>query len=388
MNVSKSLPPGSASTLSSFAAIYGVGYLSYMLMPLQIGALIESLNLNEAQVGTITTAELLALALTLFVLATKIASLDIRKLAMSGALLVIVGYSLSAIAGAYNLLVYCRICTGIGAGMVLAAGNAIVAGSLNPQRLFAIVLTIGQLQATCFLIVLPGLITRWAHAGIYGFLAVWTMLMLILLNRLPETANKKTASDPSASGINLRVFLLPSVLAMVFIGTSDASLWTFQERIADALGLDDEITGLVLGGALISGMLGAATAAIIGTRFGKTLPILCGLLWMAVCYLVITHTQSQSLYIIIELYYLFAYGFVIPYLYGLNGELDPQGGAMVAANGCNLIGISLGPVCAGYIIVNSGYPAVGFTITLFVLIALTIYLLVIKKQNPMSLYPV
>ena len=55
------------TTLSSFATIYGIGYLSYMLMPLQIGALIESLALNEAQAGVIATAELLSLALALFV---------------------------------------------------------------------------------------------------------------------------------------------------------------------------------------------------------------------------------------------------------------------------------------------------------------------------------
>jgi len=379
------LPIEKRTTFCTFAAIYGVGYLSYMLMPLQIGALIKSLALNEAQAGTIATAELLSLAIALFAIAPKIASFSKRKLALTGALIVIIGHGLSATADSYTLLILYRICAGIGAGMVLAAGNAIVAGTGNPQRLFAIILTLGQLQAACFLIILPEFITRWAHAGIYGFLAVWTVFMLPLLNLMPERVNVSATNEKSDNKFNLKILVLPSVLAMILIGASDSSLWAFQERIANSLGLNDETIGMVLGGALVSGMLGAALAAVIGTRIGRKLPIVCGLLWMSMSYLVITQTQSQGTYIIIELSYLFAYGFVIPYLFGLNGEIDPEGGAMVAANGCNLIGNALGPVCAGYIIINSGYPTVGFTISFFVLLAMMVYLLVIKKLQTATL---
>ena len=159
-------------TISTFAAVYGVGYLSYMLMPLQIGALIESLDLNEAQAGVIATVELLSLAIALIVLAPKISAFDKRKLALYGAMLVVIGHTLSAIVDSYTLLILCRASVGLGAGMAVAAGNAIVAGSNSPQRLFAIILSIGQLQAACFLVTSPEFISRWAHAGIYGFLAL------------------------------------------------------------------------------------------------------------------------------------------------------------------------------------------------------------------------
>lgn len=367
--------------LSTFAAVYGVGYLSYMLMPLQVGALIDSLGLNEAEVGLIATAELLSLAIVLFTLAPLISSLDKRKLALSGAVLVITGHSLSALVDSYTLLLPCRIAVGLGAGMVIAAGNAVVAGHQDPQKLFAVILTLGQLQAACFLFLLPVFITQWAHAGIYGFLALWTVILLSLLLRLPGHPEIATGKALNAEKTNYRVFLLPSVLAMVLIGASDASLWTFQERIADGLGLDSETIGLVLAGALISGMLGAGCAALVGKRIGYVFPVVLGLVWMAICYLVITHTNSQTVYIVTELSYLFAYGFVIPYLFGLNGELDPEGGAMVAANGCNLVGNSIGPICAGYIIVQSGYSAVGIIISVLVLTAMFIYLLVIRKKR-------
>ena len=367
--------------VSTFAAIYGLGYLSYMMLPLQVGALVKSLALDEAEVGLVATVELLSLAITLFAFAPKIAVFDKRKLAMSGALLVAVGHSLSAMVDTYMMLLPCRMATGVGAGMVIAAGNSVIASQANPQKLFAIVFTIGQFQVACLLLLLPLLGTQWTHAGIYTFLACWSVFMLLLLRKLPQQKANTEPQDITTAKANFRVFLLPSVLAMVLIGASDASLWTFQERIAHGLGLDSETIGLVLAGALVSGMLGAALAALLGNRFGRIMPVVSGLLWMALCYLVITHTKYSTLYIVSELSYLFAYGFVIPYLFGLNGELDESGGAMVAANGCNLIGISIGPVCAGYIIVQSGYSRVGIIISVLVVVAMVMYLLALVKAK-------
>ena len=367
------------TALSSFATIYGIGYLSYMLMPLQIGALIEFLHLNEAQVGVIATAELVSLALALFVIAPRIASFSKLRLGRIGAGLVFIGHALSACSDTYSLLLMCRMLTGLGAGMVLAAGNAVVASSANPQRLFALILTIGQMQAACLLFLMPLFISRWGHSGAYGFLASWTALMFVLIQKIPDQIATLLSESEEQSKMNWRILLLPTVLAMALVGTCDASLWTFQERIAASLGLDQETTGLVLGGALISGMLGAGLAAIVGSRFGKILPVCCGFLWMAICYLVITMTTKPALYIFFELSYLFAYCFVIPYLFVINGELDRNGGAMVAANACNLAGISLGPIFAGFLIVKGGYPIIGMTISTLIIVAMLMYLSVARN---------
>ena len=355
-----------------------------MLMPMQVGALVKSLALDEAEVGLIATVELLSLAITLFALAPKIAFFNKRKLATRGALLLVAGHGKKIwriCLKTGKLLLPCRAAVGLGAGMAIAAGNAVVANELNSQKLFAIVFTIGQFQAACLLLVFPFMGADTSHAVVYGCLALWTIVMLVLVVKLPAQANAVSPQDAPEDKADFRVFLLPSVLAMIFIGASDASLWTFQERIADNLGLDAETIGLILSGAVISGMLGAALAAVLGNRLGRMFPIIAGLLWMAICYIIITHTELPALYIASELSYLFAYGFVIPYLFGLNGDLDSKGGAMVAANGCNLIGISLGPVGAGYIIVQSGYSMVGITISAFALLAMAMYMVALRKAK-------
>ena len=369
------------TTLSSFATIYGIGYLSYMLMPLQIGALIESLALNEAQAGVIATAELLSLALALFVIAPRIASFSRLRLGQIGAGLVMLGHTLSACCDSYSMLIVCRIITGLGAGGVLAAGNAVVASSARPQRLFAFIFTIGQMQAACLLFVMPLFISRWGHSGAYGFLAGWTVIMFILLQQLPANTDSNEKHVTERTGMNWRVLFLPTVIALTLVGTSDASLWTFQERIATSLGLDQETIGLVLGGALVSGMLGSGLSTLLGARFGIIIPVCIGFTWMALCYLMITITASANLYIFFELSYLFAYGFVIPYLFGINGELDKSGGAMVAANACNLAGISLGPIFAGFLIVKGGYPIIGMTICSMIIMAMLLYLSTARKLS-------
>ena len=65
--------------LSSFAAISGVGLLSYAALPFLIGSTMVSLNLNEASVGLLYSLEFITAALSSFIVAPKIGKIK-RKI--------------------------------------------------------------------------------------------------------------------------------------------------------------------------------------------------------------------------------------------------------------------------------------------------------------------
>ena len=121
--------------LGAFAALYGIGYLSYMLMPILVGSLIEGLGINEDGAGVIATTELVALAATLLVLAPRMARMRLRTLAFTGAALAIAGSAVATVVGALPLLAASRAIAGMGMGMCIAAANAVTrSGTMTSRR--------------------------------------------------------------------------------------------------------------------------------------------------------------------------------------------------------------------------------------------------------------
>jgi len=359
--------------LVAFAATFGIGYLPYMLSPLVIGALVGKLGLDEAQAGRIATAELLMFAFSQILLAPYIARLSRKNLAGLGGGIALLGHLLAAASGSYLAVLGSRLIAGLGEGIAVAAGLALIASAAAPQRMFAGAFTLGQLQAAGFLTLLPDAVQRWGHSGGYGLLALWATLMVVLILVLP---GDEAAAPPESGPVRparLRVFLAPSVLTMALVGASDGAIWTFTERIAESIGMDAQTTGVVLSVALVAGVVGSALSGVVGQRLGTTTPIVTGMLvWAACCYS-ITHASGSASYASAQIVYLFSFAFVVPFLYGLNGEIDPTGRTMVAASGCYLIGMALAPGASGSVIVASGFATLGWIVFVTLVVATILF---------------
>ena len=68
------------SGIAAYCAVFGIGYMGYMLMPALLAAVVVQLEINEAQAGVAATTQLGALALALFSTTLVLARIDIRSL--------------------------------------------------------------------------------------------------------------------------------------------------------------------------------------------------------------------------------------------------------------------------------------------------------------------
>ena len=118
---------------SSFAAIYGVGLLSYVALPILLGSTMDRFSLNERDVGILYSLEFIAAAISSLVIAPKTGKVRRRDLAYVGAIIVILGNLASAWWCTYAFLLMIRPLTGIGAGIALACGNATIANAKQPE---------------------------------------------------------------------------------------------------------------------------------------------------------------------------------------------------------------------------------------------------------------
>jgi predicted MFS family arabinose efflux permease len=369
------------SGIAAYCAVFGIGYMGYMLMPALLAPIIEQLAINEAQAGFAATMQLGGLALGLFATTPFLARIRIRSLILLGAVLATTGFTLTAATDSYEGVLLGLGSGGIGMGMVLAGGNTLVASSGNPDRLFATIFAFGQATAIIILIaVLPTTVGKFGYQGGFGAVALWTAILCVILF-FTAPSNGKEKRENRATSSSLMIFFTPAVLALLMLGLADASVWPFSQQIGSSLGLGSGVAESVLAAALAAGVSGSLVSAWLGLRFGRTFPMATGVVTLACCYFFVLTASEAWVYAVAQIAVLFAYGFSVPYFFGLCGKLDSTGRYMAAAAGMQMVGLALAPWLAGSLIVKSGYSALGLAVVFSAVLALILGLISARKTN-------
>ena len=170
----------------------------------------------------------------------------------------------------------CRVLAGAGAGLVVAAGNAIIASANNPDRLYSILMIVTGVAHTILLSAGPFFTTNWSYSGAYSMEALFMVLLLPLIWKIPAyyvpkaTAQSEHAEDETPFPLVKTAMVC---LAMTIFFARDGALWGFTQEIGKRTGMGDEQIGAVLGLAGILGLSGALLVAFINVRFGRALPV-------------------------------------------------------------------------------------------------------------------
>ncbi|MBW2716360.1 MAG: MFS transporter [Deltaproteobacteria bacterium] len=359
--------------ISAYAAIWGTGFLSYLVMPYLIGSVADGMGLEVDQAGLIGSAELLVVALSAFIVSARVRVLPRRKVAMLGGVIAIAGHSLSILTNSIEALIACRVLAGVGAGMALAIGNACLAASHDPSKAYGQVMMLLATVGAGVIVSLGYITEAWSYYGVFGTQAIVVALMLIPMSLLPER-DETQAEDDISHG---KIPMLPAALIVVGIFLwhfCDNSIWGFSERIATKIGMQPDVIGWLLGGGLLVGVIGGFIASGMGTRYGRIWPICVGVAAAVACVSVITSTGIIPMYTASILIYIVGFMFISSYIYGLAGELDHHGRVMAVASGAGNVGVALAPFLSGRLIALNGYEVMGKVVisTLLIVMALSI----------------
>lgn len=347
------------------------GQISQITLPLIVGATLVGLNLDEQGAGLLSSVELVTIALVSFAFAPKMGVWPRRSIALFGACITILAHAFSAKAPMLIPLVACRVVAGIGAGMMVAAGNACIANADNPDRLASLVIVWTGFIHLVTLNLMPIFIDRWSYSGAYGFEAAFIMLMLPLMFLLPQHAPDRGGEDSHQTSFPLSAAIAVIVIVGIFFARETA-LWAFSQQIGLRTGLTNQQVGTVLGLTGALGLLGAASAAAISTRYGRMKPMIIGLCLNTVLSFWISQTSDPAIFAVAEVVYHAALFFTVPYLFGMAAELDRHGRLVAVAGGSILLGGSLGPAIGGALISWQGYPAIGG----FIIVAMAVVTIV------------
>jgi len=246
--------------------------------------LLESIMANhgalEGAVGRMFSFENGSFFITLLLASGPIASMSLTRTALCGILVLVVGNIASAYAGSFDALLMARTITGIGAGLISAAGTAAAASSRQPDRVFAIITVLHNIVLSAEFKIIPYVMTEADPTGCYLMMAAVGVASLPLCRWLLPP-RKSDADEGNLVTLLLsapnRMFAVAVMVGMFTFELGQSGVFTFIDQIGIQAGLDADGRGTVLGATSFMGMSGAVLAVWLGTRFGRVWPVTVGL---------------------------------------------------------------------------------------------------------------
>ena len=347
-------------------AATGVGYLGANMMPMWLGPVMDGMSIGPERAGRLGSAELLAGMLGSLAVAPLIGRLPRRRLALVACAFVAAGYALSATIDSYLTLALTRAATGFCCGVVLAAGNAAAAGARDPDRVFAAMGFFGGLAASGILLSLGYVTGSHGYAGIFALLTLVVIVSLLPLAWMPERGEVPSLAELPGEQPGEAIYStlatptlapLATLGGLLLLSISGQGMWAFTERIGIGIGLESERIGLWISLATLAGLPSAALAAVIGTRFGRMIPLAIAIVVSSGSQWILASATSESVYVISQITWALGFFLWTPVVLGTAAALDRGGRWTVAAGAITMFGVAVGPWSAGQLL--EYFPASG-----------------------------
>jgi predicted MFS family arabinose efflux permease len=376
-------------TLAAIVAVYISGIFGFVAMPLLVGYTVEAFDVREGTAGIVMGVELGAVAFSCLLL-----SFTIRKLnAQLGVFLALAaflagsGVSMwAALTKGWPLFVVARAITGFGEGCLMAAADAMAAGRRQPERAYS-VMQVGEVVATILVFLgIMILVEMMGPAGAFAAVGGIGLIALPFLLWFPKRSGKagdgSTGQDEKVWDVLLNSTAILLFIAGGVIGIGFQGLWAYVERIGVSVDLSMAEITFVLMVAVVASVTGPVGVGLLGTRYGRTLPIMIGAVISMVFALTLVYAATASIYFLSVVVFAIAIQFLLPYLKGLPAFYDSTGRLNAAWLAPVVIGSALGPMIAG-LILNAGgtYKSIGWMGVISIVIAVALLFGPIRRAD-------
>ncbi len=324
--------------------------------PLIVAGLIAGLGLGMAGAGLVLSCELLLMGIAATILATRMPRVDARSASLAGATLLLIGHGLAAASSGIEAIILWRCIAGVGAGVVLAAVNATIAGAPNPARLYGLALMVAPLIATVIAVAMSRAVGRFAHTGAYGVLALLSLIVIPVLLRFPDY-RKRARSDQAPGPLADHGAGIALLVGIFIMGASMMAYFAFIERLGVRLDLSIERIGDIFAGVVIAGAAGAGIAGALETRIGFRLPLIGGVLIHSAAMIVALQFVTLPAYVGGVMLEGLAFVFTLTFQFAAAAALDPYGRWAAAAGGAFALSLGVGPYLGGVLIEAAGFGA-------------------------------
>lgn len=349
----------SFASVATIVCLAAFGSAILLEAPVLVGAMITQLGFSEAQAGYAMSADLGGMGLASLPALWWVRAVNWRVVALSAFGCMIVGNISTVFVDSFDLFMVIRLLTGTAAGTCMVLCITSIALMKDPDRVFGYMVVGNLVFQTIALAVLPRVIPLLGLGFAYASIAAAMIGFVFLVRYLPAHGKPSVQARDGIAQTNpvvLWAVLGLIAISMYYIGVT--GVWAYLERIGDAAGFPATRVGDALAISSFTGLLGAALAAAVAAKFGRTLPVLTGHLLTIAGIGLLTGSLSYPSYLIAICVYNFAWNFLLPYLLACIAAVDVTGRLIASTNGFIGVGLAAGPAVVGTFYVAGNYDRV------------------------------
>jgi len=357
----------SRRTLAAAILVGVIGPEVFIVQPGFVQGLVEHVGFDDQGAGYAASAEMFGIAATTILLTFIAHRVNWRVVIAASALVMTLANAVCTVTDDLDVFVLLRVLAGLGAGGLVSLSFAAIGLTDRPERNFGFLIMWVLVYGAIALVLMPGTYAFAGMDGVLWFFALFPLAALPVLRYFPATGENVVQVEEDAVNLprQLKGFAL---LAMLAYFIAQGVVWAYLFLIGVAGGLSEQ---LVANGLMISqfaGIAGALLAALLGNRYGRSLPLTLGILGGALCLYFLVGRFEFLVFAVAVTMYNFAWNMTHPFLLAAMASFDRRGRVVVYAVAMQMIGLAVGPSLAASVISEGDYVNVNwFGAGLFVL---------------------
>lgn len=254
-----------------------------------------------------------------------------------------------------QLLILLRFLHGTIGGLSVGFGLSLIARTYNPDKIFGMLLVVQYSFGSIGIWAVPRMVDAFGYAAVFGALISFTLMTLLILPLVPNVQNSPEKDRlQNIFFIPLDKFLFFALAALFLFQASNMGVADYAFELGKDIGLRNTEISNILTIANIISISGGALVYLIGTKFGRTIPLVIGITISAIFTFLLHYSENITVYFIANSVTGIAWGFTIPYILGLCASFDKYGQMAALAGFISKMGLATGPLIGSLFIIDYG----------------------------------
>jgi predicted MFS family arabinose efflux permease len=331
----------------------------FLILPSFVGAIGDVLHLSAQRTGLLGSADLAGIAAT-----TASAPWWLRRVSWRRTIGLNLGLFLLLNAICFGVtsfqwLLLLRVLAGLTAGAAFAVSLAGIVDTRRVDRNTGLMVCVQVVFAAIGVYAIDIVPIAWRLDAVYAYIFAWLIPTLALCwFRFPEDPGDRPQSGP----LDWRQLAGPGTAAVLGAGLyflMIGAVWGYLEGVAREAGLSLKQTGEALSLGLVVSLVGSAAATLIGTRFGRTWPLIVTAAFQIGSLFLLTRLGAYAnpvlaFYVINAVFQIF-WSYVIAYFIIIFNDVDASGRFVAFYGTAGHLTLAAGPYVGAVLIAGGGH---------------------------------